>query len=115
MKNNVPCKSTGDGSIKIQTNNSIVRTLMNVQLGLKLKKNLISMEKLDDNGYKYSGEGGVLRISKGSFVIIKGKKGSTLYILQSKIVTRAYCNYGIVRRFKLREYSLMTYDTQAYE
>ena len=49
---------------------------------LDLKKNLISLGTLDSNGYKFSAEGEVLRVSKGSFVVMKGKKVDTLYILK---------------------------------
>ena len=52
-----------------------------------LKKNLIFLGTLDSNSYKFSAEGGVLRVSKGSFVVMKGNKVSTLYILHSSMVT----------------------------
>ena len=54
---------------------------------LDLKKNLISLGTLDSNGYKLSAEGGVLRVNKGSLVVMKGKKVNTLYILQGSTVT----------------------------
>ena len=52
-----------------------------------LKNNLISLGTLDSNGYKFSAEGGVLRVSKGSLVVKKGKKVNTFYILQGSTVT----------------------------
>ena len=52
-----------------------------------LKKNLISLGTLDSNGYKFSAEGGVLRVSKGSLIVMNGKKVNTLYILQGSTVT----------------------------
>ena len=45
------------------------------------------MGTLDSNGYKFSAEGGVLRVSKGSLVVMKEKKVNTLYILQGSTVT----------------------------
>jgi len=37
--------------------------------------------------YKYSGEGGVIRVSKGSLVVMKGNKVDGLYYLQGSTVT----------------------------
>ena len=65
----------------------IVRTLSNVRHVPDLRKNLISLGTLDSNGYKFSVEGGVLRVSKGSLIVMKGKKVNTLYILQGSTVT----------------------------
>jgi len=65
----------------------IVRTLSNVRHVPDLKKNLISLGTLDANGYKFSAESGVLRVSKGSLVVMKGKKVNTLYVLQGSTVT----------------------------
>ena len=63
MKNNMPYKIIGIGSIKIRMHDGIVRTLSNVRHVSDLKKNLISLGTLDSNGYKFSAEGGVLRVS----------------------------------------------------
>jgi len=82
MGNNMPCKKIGIGSIKIRMHDDIVRTLNNVRHMPDLKKKLISLGTLDSNGYKFSAEGGVLRVSKGSLIVMKGKKVNTLYILQ---------------------------------
>ncbi|XP_059431524.1 uncharacterized mitochondrial protein AtMg00300-like [Corylus avellana] len=65
----------------------IVRTLKNVQHIPELKKNLISLGNLDTLGYKYSGEGGVIRVSKDSLVIMKGNKTDGLYYLQGSTLT----------------------------
>ena len=73
----MPCKTIGIGPIKIRMHDGIVRTLSNIQHVLDLKKNLISLGTLDSNGYKFSAEGGVLRVSKGSLVVMKGKKVDT--------------------------------------
>jgi len=87
MGNNMPCKTIGIRSIKIRMHDGIVRTLSNVRHMLDLKKKLISLGTLGSNGYKFSAEGGVLRVSKGSFIVMKGKKVNTLYILQGSTVT----------------------------
>ena len=82
IENNMPCKTIGIGSIKIKMHDGIFRTLSNVRYVPDLKKNLISLGTLDSNGYKFSAEGGVLRVTKGSLIVMKGKKVNTLYILQ---------------------------------
>jgi len=66
------------GTIKIRMHDGIVRTLNNVRHMPDLKKNLISLGTLDFNGYKFSAEGGVLRVSKDFLVVMKGKKVNTL-------------------------------------
>lgn len=37
-----------------------------------LNRNIISLSTFDSKGYKYTGEGGVLKVSKGSRVVLKG-------------------------------------------
>jgi hypothetical protein len=81
MGNNVACKIVGIGTIRIRMHDGIVRTLTNVRHIPDLKKNLISLGTLDSLGYKYSGEAGVIRVSKGLLVIMKGNKVDGLYFL----------------------------------
>ena len=85
--NNMSCKTISIRSIKIRIHDGIIRTLSNVRHVPDLKKNLISLGTLDANGYKFLAEGGVLRVSKGSLVVMKGKKMNILYILQGSKVT----------------------------
>ena len=56
MRNNMPCKTTRICLIKSGMHDGVIRTLTNVWHVRELKKNLISLGKLDDNGYKFSGE-----------------------------------------------------------
>ena len=65
----------------------VVRTLGDVRHVPNLKRNLISLSTLGAKRYKYTGEGGVLKISKGALVMIKGHiKTAMLYVLQSATV-----------------------------
>ena len=50
--NDMHYKTTGIGSIKIRMLDDVVRTLTNVQHVPELRKNLISVGKLDENGYE---------------------------------------------------------------
>ena len=40
-----------------------------------MKKNLISLGTLDSNGYYYKSENGLIKVSKGTMVVMKGQKG----------------------------------------
>ena len=54
--------------------NGIVRILTNVRYVIDLKKNLISFGTLDSLVYGYSAKNGVMKITKGAMVIMKGNK-----------------------------------------
>ena len=56
-------------------------TLIEVRHVLDLKKNLISLSTLDAKGYRYSRKGGVLKVSKGTFVVLKGQLARGIYSL----------------------------------
>ncbi|RVW85315.1 Retrovirus-related Pol polyprotein from transposon TNT 1-94 [Vitis vinifera] len=51
-----------------------------------LRKNLISVGTLDKNGYTFSGSGGVLRVSKGALVVMKGRLQHGIYTLMGSSV-----------------------------
>jgi hypothetical protein len=65
MGNGIPCKIVGVGSIRIRMFDGIVRELTDVRYVPELKLNLISLGVLDSGGYKYTGQGGALKVSKG--------------------------------------------------
>jgi hypothetical protein len=85
MGNGIPCKIVGVGSIRIRMFEGIVRELTDVRYVLELKSNLISLGVLDSCGYKYTGQGGALTLSKGSLVVMKEKKVDNLYKLEGSI------------------------------
>ncbi|CAL1383830.1 unnamed protein product [Linum trigynum] len=68
-----------------------VRTLNNVRHIPEMTKNLISLSLLDDKGFSFKGEGGVLSVYKGSKMILKGVKVGALYGLQGCVLT---CSVG---------------------
>ena len=87
MINDVACKVIGIGIIKIKTFDNVVRTLGEVQHVLEVKKNLISLETLDSNGYYYKFENGLMKESKGAMVVMKGQKvEGNIYKLFSNII-----------------------------
>ena len=64
------------------------RTLENVRLIPNLRRNLIFLGMLDLNGYFYKYENGVLKVLRGSMVILKGLLKQGLYVFQGKVVPR---------------------------
>jgi len=87
LGNNVSCKVFGIGSVKIKMHDGIIRTLTNVWHVPDLKRNLISLSALDSFGYSFSGQSGVLKVTKGTFVVMKAEKIGKLYVLQGSTVT----------------------------
>ena len=86
MRNNMTCKVLGIGTVRITMYDGVVRILSNVRHVLDLRKNLLSLGIFDSQGYKYTSEGGVLRISKGVLVFIKGKLVNGFYMLQGSTI-----------------------------
>ncbi|XP_047256674.1 uncharacterized protein LOC107851807 isoform X1 [Capsicum annuum] len=89
MGNNTPCKVFGKGTVRIRMHDGVVRTLTDVIYVPDLKKNLISLGTLESLGCKYTGEGGVLKVSSGAHVIMKAHRSGTLYTLLGSNVTGA--------------------------
>ena len=79
----------------------VVRTLSDVRHVLNLKRNLISLSTLHVKRYKYTSEGGIVKVSKGALVMMKGPKRSVnLYVLQGLWlqVIRFLCYYFFLVR-----------------
>ena len=83
MGNNAQCKVTGIGTVKIKTHDGVVRTLSNVCHVPDLKPNLISLGTLESKGCKYSAKAGILKVSKGSRILLKGLRQGGLHVLQA--------------------------------
>ncbi|RVW55028.1 Retrovirus-related Pol polyprotein from transposon TNT 1-94 [Vitis vinifera] len=75
----------GSGSVQIKMYDRLVRTL-NAWYVPGLRKNLISVGTLDKNGYTFSRSGGVLRVSKGALVVMKGRLQHGIYTLMGSSV-----------------------------
>ena len=86
MGNDAVCKVVGIGTVRIKCHDKAVRTLTEVRHIPDLKRNLISLSSLDSIGCAYSGGGGVLKVSKGNLVVMKGSKVNHLYHLQGSTV-----------------------------
>ncbi|GFY95706.1 filament-like protein [Actinidia rufa] len=81
-----PCKIQGVGNVKIKMFDGAVRTLGGVVYIPKLRRNLISLSRMDSNGCKYFAGGGAMKITRGGKVLMKGEKCKGLYRLIGKTV-----------------------------
>ena len=86
MGNDQSCNVTGSGSKRFKLQDESHRILDNVRLVPKLRRNLISLGMLDVDGSTYKFENGVLRVMKGSIVMLKGVLKQGLYILQGEAI-----------------------------
>ncbi|KAI4363876.1 hypothetical protein MLD38_020041 [Melastoma candidum] len=87
MGNNATCSVVGSGTVRVRMHDGVIRTLSNVRHVPDLRKNLISLGVLDAHGYKIAIESGVIRISCGALVVMKGTKTGSLYVLHGLTVT----------------------------
>ena len=69
----------------LSTNNSTTLVLKNVKHIPDIRMNLISTGKLDDEGFCNTFSGSQWKLTKGAMVVAKGKKHSSLYLIQGKI------------------------------
>ena len=74
MDNDASCKVIRIGNIKVKMFDGVIRMLCDVRHVLDLRKNLISLGTLHDNGFNYKYVNGVMKVSKGVSTVMKGKK-----------------------------------------
>ena len=80
MGNNAQYNVAEIGTIKIKTHAHVITTLSKVCHVLALKRNLISLGTLESEGYKYSAEGEILQVSKGTRILLKGLRHRRLSV-----------------------------------
>ena len=73
----------GMGNVWILLPNGSVWLLKKVQHIPKLRRNLISVGQLDDEGHAILFVGGTWKVTKGDRVLARGKKIGTLYMTSS--------------------------------
>ncbi|KAH9684927.1 hypothetical protein KPL70_013734 [Citrus sinensis] len=86
MGNNFICKVVGIGTVSLKMFDGVVREITQVRHVPDLKRNLISVGMLDQMGCIVKAEKGVLRVIKGSMVIMKGNKNNGLYVMNGQTV-----------------------------
>ena len=85
MGNDATCSVIGIGTVRIKMFDGVVRVFEDVRHISDFRKNLISLGVLDDLGYSYSSKGGVMEITKGTSLIMKGREVNQLYRLIGNI------------------------------
>ena len=63
-----------------------IRKLANGRYVAELKCNLISVGQLDRLGYAYKSKNGVLKVTKGSLVKLRGTLGNSLYVMEGTVI-----------------------------
>lgn len=85
MGNNETSKVIGIGDVCLETGMGARLFLKGVKHIPDLRLNLISTGKLDDEGYCNTFMNGIWKLTKGSLVVAKGKKCSSLYIMSASV------------------------------
>ena len=75
------------GTVRIKMFDGIVRELKKVRYVPQLKRNLISVGALEMLGLVVSIRDGVLKMTKGSMVVMKNVRQNNLYYLKGSTVT----------------------------
>jgi hypothetical protein len=84
MGDDNPCDIVGVGSVQIKARDSMTCMLQNVRYIPGMSRNLISLSTLDSKGFKYSGSGRVLKVSKGSLVCLVGSISAAAAVTDNK-------------------------------
>ena len=85
MGNDGASKIIGMGDVSLKTNTGCELLLKNVRHVSEMRLNLISVGKLDDEGYaSYFGRQR-WKLTKGSLVMARGKKTNSLYTTEAKV------------------------------
>jgi len=75
------------GTVLIRMFDGMVRELKDIRYIPQLKKNLISIGDLEPQGLKGTLEDGIIKILKGSIVVLKGIRLNNMYYLKNSTVT----------------------------
>ena len=86
MGNDGSAKAIGMGDVRLETSNGTMLTLKNVKHIPDIRMNLISTGKLDDEGFCNTFRDSQWKLTRGSMVIAKGKKSSSLYLMQARVI-----------------------------
>ncbi|KAE8707953.1 putative beta-1,3-galactosyltransferase 20 [Hibiscus syriacus] len=89
MSNDNACKTVGIGSIRLKNQDGSTRVLTNVRYVPSLKKNLISLGALESKGSVVTMRDGVLKVTYGALVMMKGIRKNNLYYYQGSIIIGA--------------------------
>ena len=84
--NDQQCYIAGVGSVQIKTHDGVTSTLTGVKHIPTMARNLVSLSTLDCDGYKYAGGNKLLKVSKGSLIVMVSDMNSAkLYVLRGRL------------------------------
>src|SRR3954462_13045212 len=86
MGNDAACNVIGIGNVRMRMFDGQVRTLSNVRHVRDMRKNLLSLGALEAQGFKFSGEDGVIKVSRGSMTVLKAERVANLYRMKGSII-----------------------------
>ncbi|CAA0831359.1 Uncharacterized mitochondrial protein AtMg00300 [Striga hermonthica] len=86
MGNDGIAKVVGMGDVHLETENGNTLVLRGVKHVPNIRMNLISTDKLDDEGFCNTFRDGKWKLTKGSLIVARGQKYSSLYVMNVKIV-----------------------------
>ena len=86
MGNDGSAKAIGMGDVHLETSNGTMLILKNVKHIPDIRMNLISTGKLDDEGFCNTFRDSKWKLTRGSMVVAKGKKCSSLYLMQTRVI-----------------------------
>jgi len=86
MENEAKCKIVGMRDIQLETSIGCKLLFKDVRYVPEMRFSLISIRKLDDEGYHNYLGGGQWKLCKGSLILASGKKINTLYKTEARLV-----------------------------
>ncbi|KAL5776174.1 hypothetical protein ACOSP7_009100 [Xanthoceras sorbifolium] len=90
MGNDSLCKILGIGTIRLRNQDGSTRVLTDVRYVPDMKKNLISLGVLESKGFIVTMQNGILKVTSGALVAMKGvRKNSLYYYLGSTVIGTA--------------------------
>ena len=87
MGNNGSSKAVGKGTIYLESFTGCKLILRNVRHVPDIRLNLISIGRLDEEGYFRHFNDGKSKLCKGNLIAARGKKQGSLYMMQAKVYT----------------------------
>ena len=87
MGDHYPCKVEGIGTVRVKMFDGMIWKLKEVRNVPQLKRNLISVGALKTLGLVVSIRDDILKMTKGSLVVLKGVRRNILYYLKGSTVT----------------------------
>lgn len=101
MGNNASCQVKEIDNVKLMLHDRTTKKLADVRFIPESKRNLISLGTLDAHGFSFKAMNGILKIMKGSLMIMKVEIKNGLYILQGN----SYSGLAVVTSPKIKDHS----------